>query len=59
MRILLKSFLAVVLLLSALGAGLWWWSNQPLPLRNSPLDFRVTAGSSLRAAVSQMREAGI
>jgi len=58
-RILLKSFLAVVLLLSALGAGLWWWSNQPLPLRNSPLDFRVTAGSSLRAAVSQMREAGI
>ncbi|MBL8429746.1 MAG: endolytic transglycosylase MltG [Dechloromonas sp.] len=38
---------------------MWWWANQPLQLRSSPLDFRVTAGSSLRSAIAQMREAGI
>ncbi|WP_404826997.1 endolytic transglycosylase MltG [Ferribacterium limneticum] len=41
------------------AGGLWWWANQPLLLSSSPLDFRVTAGSSLRSAITQMREAGI
>ena len=59
MRFLPKIFLSIFLLLASAAGGMWWWANQPLPLRNSPLDFRVTAGSSLRSAVAQMRDAGI
>lgn len=59
MRFLPKIFLSILLLLASAAGGMWWWANQPLPLRNSPLDFRVTAGSSLRSAVAQMRDAGI
>lgn len=59
MRFLFKLFLVAVVLLAGLAGGAWWWANQPLALRNSPLDFRVTAGSSLRSAISQMRDAGI
>ncbi len=59
MRLLTK-FLFTVLLLLAAGAGsLWWWAGQPLELRTSPLDFRIATGSSLRSAITQMREAGI
>jgi UPF0755 protein len=58
-RFLLKIFLPIFLLLATAAGGLWWWANQPLQLQNSPLDFRVTAGSSLRSAIAQMREAGI
>ena len=59
MRFLLKIFLPILLLLALAAGGMWWWANKPLQLRNSPLDFRVTAGSSLRSAIAQMREAGI
>jgi len=58
-RILLKLLFLILVLLSISAIGLWWWESQPLQLRNSPLDFRITAGSSLRSAVTQMREAGI
>ncbi|WP_246181570.1 endolytic transglycosylase MltG [Dechloromonas hortensis] len=59
MRLLLKFFIFVFLLLSALAAGTWWWANQPLSLRSSPVDFHVAAGSSMRSAITQMQEAGI
>lgn len=59
MRLLVKFFLSIVLLLATAAGCLWWWSTQPLQLRTSPLDFRVMAGSSLRSAITQMREAGI
>ena len=59
MRFLFKLFLALFFLVCLAAGGLWWWANQPLELRNSPLDFRVNAGSSLRSAASQMREAGM
>ncbi|KXB31842.1 aminodeoxychorismate lyase [Dechloromonas denitrificans] len=59
MRLLLKFFIFVFLLLSALAAGTWWWANQPLSLRSSPVDFHVAAGSSMRTAITQMQEAGI
>jgi UPF0755 protein len=58
-RLLLKILIPVLLLSVVAAGGLLWWANQPLQLRNSPLDFRVTAGSSLRSAITQMREAGI
>lgn len=59
MRLLLKILILVLSLLVVAAGGLLWWANQPLKLRNSPLDFRVTAGSSLRSAITQMRDAGI
>ncbi|WP_226439962.1 endolytic transglycosylase MltG [Quatrionicoccus australiensis] len=59
MRFLIKAFFLVFLLLAASAAGIWYWANQPLALKTSPLDFRVTPGSSLRAAIGQMRDAGI
>jgi UPF0755 protein len=58
-----RRFLLIVLLLvAALAAGAGfaaWWPNQPLELREETVDFRIPAGSSLRAAAAHMNEAGI
>ena len=59
MRLLIKLFLLIFLLAGAAAGGVWWWANQPLNLRNSPLDFRIVVGSSLRLAIGQMQEAGV
>jgi len=59
LRLLKKLLLLILLLLGTAAGSLWWWAGQPLELRNSPLDFRVVGGSSLRSAIVQMREAGI
>jgi len=58
-RFLIRIFSLVFLLfVGLLGAG-WYWANQPLHLRSTPLDFRVAPGSSMRSAIAQMRDAGI
>lgn len=59
MRFLFKLFFAICLLAATLAGALWWWASQPLTLRSTPVDFRVLPGSSLRAAIGQMREAGV
>lgn len=59
MRFLFKIFFPVFVLALGLAFAAWYWANQPIVLRSSPLDFRIVAGSSLRSAVSQMREAGL
>ncbi len=59
MRYIFRSILLLSLLLAALSGAGWWWSNQALSLRSSPLDFRITQGSSLRSAISQMQESGV
>lgn len=59
MRFLLRSLFLLTLLLAGMAAAAWWWANAPVSLRNSPVDFRVTSGSSLRAAAVQMQEAGV
>ncbi len=59
MRFLFKTLFLIFALLAALTAGAWWWANEPIALRASPLDFRVNAGSSLRSAIGQMQEAGV
>lgn len=59
MRLLIKILLAILLLLAVAAGGLLWWAGRPLPLNSSPLDFRISSGSSLRSAITQMREAGI
>jgi UPF0755 protein len=45
--------------LAAVAGFAAWWPNQPLELREETVDFRIPPGSSLRAAVAQMNEAGI
>lgn len=59
MRFILRSIFLFFIVLTASAAAFWWWANQPVALRGSPVDFRVTAGSSLRGAIGQMREAGV
>ncbi|HEX6735521.1 MAG TPA: endolytic transglycosylase MltG [Azonexus sp.] len=58
MRFLTKLLFLLALLLGLAAGGLWW-AGQPLELRESPVDFRIVGGSSLRSAIVQMREAGI
>ncbi len=59
MRFLFNIFLLALVLLAGMAGGVWWWANRPLPMHSSPIDFRVNAGSSLRTAITQMREAGL
>ena len=59
MRFLFKLVFLIFLVAGATAGGFWWWANQPLALRSSPLDFRIVAGSGLRSAIGQMNEAGI
>ena len=59
MRWLLR--LLGLLLAAALGFLGWmgYFATQPLVLQTSPLDFTVTAGSTLRSASRQIEEAGV
>jgi UPF0755 protein len=59
LRLLIKLFLVLVLLLALAAGGIFWWANQPLRLWTSPLDFHVANGSTLRSAIAQMRAAGV
>ena len=59
MRFLFRSTFLLTLIISGLAAAAWWWSYAPLVMRNSPVDFRITPGSSLRSAATQIHEAGI
>lgn len=59
MRFLIK-LISLLLLLVAMFAGAgWWWANEPLHMPASEVEFRVLPGSSLRGAVSQIKEAGL
>jgi UPF0755 protein len=59
LRLLLKLLLPLLLLLAAAAGGLWWWAGQPLALRTQPVDFHIANGSGLRAAITQIRAAGV
>ncbi len=59
MRFLLRSLLLLILIAAGLGAAGWWWANEPLAMRESPSDFRIAAGSGLRSASTQIRDAGV
>ena len=52
---------AVGLVAAALVLGAWFahWATSELALRQTPLEFTVKAGASLRTVARQMRDAGI
>ncbi|HEX5802909.1 MAG TPA: endolytic transglycosylase MltG [Azospira sp.] len=57
---ILRNLILLALLVSAAVAGtLYWLATKPLQLASSPLDFTVTAGSSLRGAAQQVADAGV
>ena len=58
-RLFVRLFLFLLLLVALAGGAAWWWLQTPLSLRQSPVDFRIQAGSSLRAAIGQMQTAGV
>jgi len=58
-RLFLKLFSLLIFLLAGLVGAAFWWINSPIGMRDAPVDFRITPGSSLRAAAEQMRAAGI
>jgi UPF0755 protein len=58
-RLFVKLFLLLCIVLAALGGAVAWWANAPLQLREASVDFRIAAGSSLRSAAHQMQEAGV
>ncbi|MDX9943709.1 MAG: endolytic transglycosylase MltG [Azonexus sp.] len=61
MRFLFRHLLRLIIVLTVcagiLAAGFDWWSKQPFT--QSEVEFRVPAGSSLRAALGQMNAAGL
>ncbi len=59
MRSFLKFLLFPSILLAAVVAPALWWANAPIELRDASVEFRISSGSSLRSAASQMREAGV
>ncbi len=56
----IKRLLALVVLV-AVGAAAWfaWWTASALALPNTPLEFSLKTGSSLRSVSRQMTEAGV
>ena len=59
MRLILKLFLLVSVVLATLVGIFAWWANTPIRIREPTVDFRIASGSSLRAAAAQMQEAGV
>lgn len=58
-KFLIGGLLACLVLLAGLAGALHWWSGQPLAQPAPLVEFRIHGGSSLRAAVTQMRAAGV
>ncbi|MBI2309262.1 MAG: endolytic transglycosylase MltG [Rhodocyclales bacterium] len=59
LKILRTLFLLALVAAAAIAGTVYWLANQPLQLAASPLDFTVTAGSSLRSAEQQVVDAGV
>ena len=59
MRLFLKLFLLLSIVLATIIGATVWWANAPIRMRDATVDFRIASGSSLRTAAAQMQEAGI
>lgn len=59
-KILLWLLIAGIVLVTAAGAGLWYWVNKrPVPMQAERIDYIVESGSGPRAIARIMRAAGI
>ena len=52
-------FVAAILGAAAAAGALYFYATNAIPIREAPVQFSVTAGSSLRSAARQMAEAGV
>ena len=59
MRLFLKLFLLLSIVLATIIGATVWWANAPIRMRDATVDFRIASSSSLRTAAAQMQEAGI
>lgn len=59
MRPIIKYFVLFCVALAAIAGYGWWWSQQALTLKTSPVDFRIAPGSGLRSAIGQIQAAGV
>jgi len=58
-RFLIKFLFLLLLSVAAAIGYLYWWAGQPLALNAATVEFRIPPGSSLRAAIGQIRDAGV
>jgi UPF0755 protein len=61
---MIRKFLRLVLGAAVVGAAafsgaLYYYARSPLPIKEVPVQFSLTAGSSLRSAARQMAESGL
>lgn len=59
MRLVLKLVLMLLVCAAVIGGVGYRWATTPVSLLTSPLDFRIPPGSSLRAAATQLADAGV
>ena len=59
MRFIFRLAVLLSITAAAVAAGFIWWSQQPIALKQTGVEFRVPAGSSLRGALRQINAAGI
>lgn len=58
-RLLRRLFVAVLVLATLFVFGFYGWVNQPVDIRTAEVDFRIPQGSSVRAAIKAINDAGI
>ena len=59
MRPIIKLFVLFCVALVAVAGYGWWWSQQALTLKTTPVDFRIPPGTGLRSAIGQIQAAGV
>lgn len=58
-RLIFRLFVLALVGVAGAAGGLAWFAYQPVALRESPLDFTIEPGSSMRQVARQLVEAGI
>lgn len=59
LRLLLRSFQLLLVLVLLSAALLGWYASKPLPLQHVPLDFEITRGESLSQVARNLKAAGV
>ena len=59
LNLLRRLLFTVFTLIVVLAGAAYWWANQPVSMTQTPVDFRVLPGSSVRQVVTQIHQAGV